>query len=205
MSDTYPVLPLPGLVMFPNLMTQIHTSDPYTQGLKEEIQRFDGKFITTLLVHEGDYFYQTGCLVQMEDFQEDGRGGVVLTIRGLDKFFIEECPITHPVIYAKGKVLKDYSKDKTQANHDAVKLTRLLQRYVFLTQSEPDPILKAISFMSEPSILANFCAHHCYDDAAEKQEFLQTLNINKSVTSAIDAVDKAIQKKLKEHGDTYVY
>jgi ATP-dependent Lon protease len=205
MADAYPVLPLPSVVMFPNLMTQIHTADPYLDLLHEEIQRFDNQFITTMMVKNGDYFYQTGCLVKLEAIEEGPQGTKIMTIRGLQKFFIEQCPITHPVIYAEGKLLSDYCKDENRAVQDALHLTKLLQRFIFLTQNQPEPLLQAVSFMNEASMLSNFCAHYVLDDATEKQEFLQTLNINKRLGWATRMVEGAISDKLKEQTAHHVY
>lgn len=204
-TESYPVLPLPGLVIFPELMTQIQTQDPYLRHLLPEIGRFDNQFIVTMMAKEGEYFFQTGCIVKLEEIEETPNSGVLFTIRGISKFYIEHCPITHPVIYAQGHRLKDYFGNETEAKRNAVNLSRLLQRYIFLTQKNPEPILQAISFMAHPAVLANFCAHYCIEDPAERQNFLQTLDINAAISEAAKRLRRLVDNKMKENGEHRVY
>lgn len=204
-KESYPVLPMPGLVIFPELMTQIQTQDHYLRHLLPEIGRFENQFIVTMMAGEGEYFFQTGCIVQLEELEETPNAALLFTIRGINKFYIEHCPITHPVIYAQGHKLHDYFSNAEEAKKNAINLSRLLQRYIFLTQKTPDPILQAISFMTNPAVLTNFCAHYCIENPAERQNFLQTLDINANIVSAAKKLRSLVDAKMRENGEHRVY
>ncbi len=197
-QHTYPVLPLYNLVMFPHLITAIQTNDPYVQGLLGETSRSNGEFITSLMLEDGEYFHQVGCLVRLEEIEQTDNGMVQITIRGLRKFFIENCPTTQPIVYAEGHYLQDYYESRNQAENSALKLSKLVKRYIFLTNSQPEAMLQAVAFITDPAILSNFCAHYFMENAPHKQDILQSLNIGKRVDEMIQFMSDQVQDKIAE-------
>ena len=199
MEQTYPVLPLRNFVMFPGLLTTIQTADPYVGRLLNELGQHDSKFLVSLMIKDDEYFYQTACLVQMEELETVENSTYQLTIRGLEKFFVEHCPHSDPIMVGKGKVIRDYVMDEDQASGDSMRLSKLIKRYIFLTQAKPEAMLQAVSFINDPAILSNFCCHYFLESPYEKQEYLQILNINRRLQKVANSLEDLVEEKVKEH------
>ncbi|PCJ20042.1 MAG: hypothetical protein COB02_05430 [Candidatus Cloacimonadota bacterium] len=200
-----PVLPLRNFVMFPGLLTSIQTNDPYIVKLLSEIHKFDGEFITSLMIKEDEYFYQTGCLVHLEEIEIAEQGMSVLTLRGLSKFFIDECTTSEPIIMVKGKCLEDYSKETKKSSLACTELSKLLKRYIFLSHPKPQSMLQAVSFINDPDILTNFCAHYFFKDPYEKQDLLHVLNIDKRLDLICKRMKGMIQEQLKSTNQSHIF
>ena len=200
MEQTYPVLPLRNFVMFPGLLTTIQTGDPYVGRLIQELERHESKFLVSLMIKDDEYFYQTACLVLMEKLETVDTSTFQLTIRGLEKFFVDHCPLSDPIMVGKGKIISDYVMNEDQAHDDSMRLSKLIKRYIFLTQAKPEAMLQAVSFITDPSILSNFCCHYFLESPYEKQEYLQILNINRRLQKVANSLEDLVEEKIKEHG-----
>ena len=99
----------------------------------------------------------------------------------------------------KGKVIRDYVMDEDQANGDSMRLSKLIKRYIFLTQAKPEAMLQAVSFINDPAILSNFCCHYFLESPYEKQEYLQILNINRRLQKVANSLEDLVEEKVKEH------
>ena len=202
MDATFPVLPLRNFVMFPGLLTTLQTADPYLITLLSETDKFDGRFLVSLMIRDEEYFHQTCCLSQLEEVDFSQPGMTQVTIRGLNKFFVDGCPSTEPIIFGEGKQLKDYLRDREKAAKDALVLGKQLKRFIFLDQGSPDAMLQAVSFITDPDILTNFCCHYFIEDPFQKQDYLEILNVNKRLTKLIDVLETMIQERLKSHSSS---
>jgi ATP-dependent Lon protease len=205
MNQIYPVLPLRNFVMFPGLLTTIQATDPYILSLLPETEELDGEFLVSLMVKHDEYFYQTTCLSRVEEVDLSQAPLIQLTLRGLSKFQVDTCPSTEPVIFGEGNILEDYYKSQDEARKDALRLGKLIKRYIFLDEARPDALLQAVSFISDPNILTNFCCHYFLDDPYEKQEFLQILNVNTRITKALNFLEIKVNKKIKSDQNILVY
>ena len=205
MSRTYPVLPLRNFVMFPGLLTTIQTTDPYILSLLPETDELDGEFLVSLMVKHDEYFYQTTCLSRVEEVDLSQAPLIQLTLRGISKFQVDTCPSTEPIIFGEGTTLHDYYRNQDDARKDALKLGKLIKRFIFLDESRPDALLQAVSFISDPNILTNFCCHYFVEDPYEKQEFLQILNVNKRIKKALEFLENKVNEKVKSDKNVLVY
>lgn len=199
MEQTYPVLPLRNFVLFPGLMTTIQSPDPYLGQLLKEVPQYGNRFLVSLMIREDEYFYQTCSLASIEEVESAENGLYQLTIRGLSKFFVEDCPKTDPIIYGQGKALQDYYKDEEQAYAQAVALSKLVKRFIFLTSSKPESLLQAVSFITDPNILTNFCCHYFMENPYEKQEILQILDVNRRLKKVDAFLNDLVQAEIKNH------
>ena len=188
--------------MFPGLLTTLQTADPYLARLLGETDKFGGQFLVSLMIKDEEYFHQTCCLSKLEEADFSQAGLTQITIRGLQKFFVDKCPGTEPTIFGEGKVLRDYLKDREKAEKDALILGKQLKRFIFLDQTSPDAMLQAVSFITDPDIITNFCCHYFIEDPFLKQEFLETLNVNKRLIRLIDLLEDMIQEKLRSHSSS---
>lgn len=205
MEESYPVLPLRNFVMFPGLLTTIQTADPYVGRLIHELSRYANRFLVSLMIKDDEYFYQTACLVQMEELEALDNGTFQLTIRGLEKFFVDHCPASEPIMQGHGKIIRDYVMDENQVREDSMRLSKLIKRYIFLTQVKPEAMLQAVSFITDPSILSNFCCHYFLESPYEKQEYLQILNINRRLQKVAVSLEELVEEKVKEHSHAAQY
>lgn len=199
MEQIYPVLPLRNFVMFPGLLTTIQTSDPYVGRLVQELPKHGNQFLVSLMIKDDEYFYQTASLVLMEELETLENGTYQLTIRGLEKFFVDHCPSNEPVMVGQGKIIRDYIMDEDQIREDSMRLSKLIKRYIFLTQVKPEAMLQAVSFITDPSILSNFCCHYFLESPYEKQEYLQILNVNRRLQKVAVSLEELVEDKIKEH------
>ena len=199
MEQTYPVLPLRNFVMFPGLLTTIQTADPYVGRLLNELDHLNKKFLVSLMIKDDEYFYQTACLVLMEELETVDASTFQITIRGLDKFFVDHCPHSDPIMVGKGKIIRDYVMDEDQAHDDSMRLSKLIKRYIFLTQAKPEAMLQAVSFITDPAVLSNFCCHYFLESPYEKQEYLQILNINRRLQKVANNLEDLVEDKVQEH------
>jgi ATP-dependent Lon protease len=190
--------------MFPGLMTTLQTTDPYLISLLSETDSFDGHFLVSLMIKDEEYFHQTCCLSKLEEVDFSQPGMTQVTIRGMSKFFVDQCPSTEPVIFGEGKELRDYYRQRENAEKDALSLGKQLKRYIFLDQTKPDAMLQAVSFITDPNILTNFCCHYFIEDPFEKQSFLESLNVNKRLSRLKEVLERMIREKMRSHSSSGV-
>ena len=179
-----PVMPLPGVLLFPNALLPLHIFEPRFRQMLEQALLADRMLCVALVRPErhhwrtsDDFFpISTIGLIRACVGREDGTSDLILQGMQRVKFtgFDQETPF--PI--ARIKALK--TRTKLTVETDALS-AKVMEFYTQLRNSGrelPEKIDRYLNEMSDPEMLADLIAATFISDAARRQQLLEELDLN---------------------------
>lgn len=179
-----PVMPLPGVLLFPNALLPLHVFEPRFRAMLAHALHADRMLCVALVRPErhhwrtsGDFFQvSTAGLIRACVGRGDGTSDLILQGIRRVKFtgFEQEAPF--PI--ARLQSLK--TRTDLTVETDALS-AKVLEFYTHLKNSGrelPEKIDRYLSEMSDPEMLADLIASTFITDAVRRQQLLEELDLN---------------------------
>ncbi len=182
-ADSYPVLPLRDIVVFPHMIVPLFVGrDKSVRALEQVMQ--DDKHILLAAQKDAanddpteDDIYETGVLANVLQLLKLPDGTVKVLVEGRQRVHITEYLENDRYFEARADLL-----DQTDGDEDAVaalvrSVTTDFERYAKVKKNIPEEALSAISETRNPAKLADLAAGHLGVESDEKQGLLETLDV----------------------------
>ena len=181
---TVPVLPLTGVLLFPNALLPLHIFEPRFRDMLEHALH-DHRMLCIALVRpersqwrtSADFFpVSTVGLIRACVERSDGTSDLIL--QGIRRVKFSEFEQEAPFPIARIKPLKTRARPSVETDALAAKV---LELYTHLKESGrqlPEKIDRYLSEMSDPEMLADLIASTFISDAARRQQLLEELDLN---------------------------
>ncbi|MDD4570113.1 MAG: LON peptidase substrate-binding domain-containing protein, partial [Tepidanaerobacteraceae bacterium] len=182
LNRTIPLLPLRGLLVFPNMVLHFDVGRDKSIGALEEAMIADQKI---LLVAQKDakvdfpdkkQIYSTGTVAKIKQLLKMPQDTIRVLIEGLNRAVIEDYIQIEPFFKVK---IKEVSEGEEKANAEEEALIRsvlnLFERYMDLTKKLPPDILVSLKNVTNPGRFADIVASHLAIKIEDKQMILETL------------------------------
>ncbi len=181
---TVPVMPLAGVLLFPNALLPLHIFEPRFREMLDRALRADRMLCVALVRPERhhwrtseDFFpVSTIGLIRACVGREDGTSDLILQGLQRVKFtgFAQETP--YPV--AQFKPLKTRTRLTVETDALSAKVLEFYGRLRQIGRELPEKVDRYLNEMSDPELLADLIASTLISDAARRQQLLEELDLN---------------------------
>ncbi len=207
-SQSYPVLPLRDIVVFPHMIVPLFVGREKSVRALEEVMQDDKQILLSSQIDPSvddptaDGIYRVGVLANVLQLLKLPDGTVKVLVEGRSRVRIVEYLENEAYFEARAEVLAE-----TDGNPDAVKaLLRSVggefERYSKIKKNIPEEALAAVADTKEANKLADLVAGHLGVDVAQKQELLETLPVDERLEKVFGLMQGEmsvlqVEKKIK--------
>ena len=179
-----PVMPLTGVLLFPNALLPLHIFEPRFRDMLELALR-DDRMLCVALVRPGreqwrtsaDFFpISTVGLIRACVGRSDGTSDLIL--QGIRRVQFSEFEQEAPFPIARIKPLKTQTKPSVETDALAAKALELYGQLKESGRELPEKIDRYLSELSDPEMLADLIASTFVGDPARRQQLLEELELN---------------------------
>ena len=179
-----PVMPLPGVLLFPNALLPLHIFEPrFREMLAHALD--DDRMLCVALVRperqqwrtSDDFFpVSTVGLIRACVGRSDGTSDLIL--QGIRRVKFSEFEQEAPFPIARIKPLKTRTKLTVETDALAAKVLEFYARLKESGRQLPEKVDHYLSEMDDPEMLADLVAATFISDAARRQQLLEELDLN---------------------------
>lgn len=182
-SQTYPVLPLRDIVVFPHMIVPLFVGREKSVRALEAVMDADSPILLAAQKDASvdepteDGIYGTGVLANVLQMLKLPDGTVKVLVEGRERVRIGD--YTDNQDYFEAGIAPVAETDGDQATVTALVRTvsEEFERYVKVRKNIPEEVVSAVADAKEPGKLADLAAGHMGIELARKQELLETLDI----------------------------
>ena len=198
-DDMLIILPVRNLVLFPGTVLPVAISRERSLAAAQEAVRAHGK-IGFLLQHDpetqnpgpGD-LHRIGTVASIVRYVTGQDGTHHLVVQGERRFRVLDFQEGMPFMMARVEYITDAATTSNEVEARALNLKRLASEAVTLLPQAPAELANAIQAVESPSALVDLVASFMDVKALEKQQLLETLNLQ----SRLDRVAELMQKRIE--------
>jgi len=179
-----PVMPLPGVLLFPNALLPLHIFEPrFREMLARALD--DNRMLCVALVKperqqwrtSADFFsVSTVGLIRACIGRSDGTSDLIL--QGIRRVKFSDFEQEAPFPIARIKTLKTRAKLTVETDALATKVVELYTRLKSSERALPEKIDRYLGEMSDPEMLADLIASTFVSGATRRQQLLEELDLN---------------------------
>ncbi len=179
-----PVMPLPGVLLFPNALLPLHIFEPrFREMLARALD--DNRMLCIALVKperqqwrtSTDFFsVSTVGLIRACIGRSDGTSDLIL--QGIRRVKFSDFEQEAPFPIARIKPLKTRAKPTVETDALATKVVELYTRLKSRERALPEKIDRYLGEMSDPEMLADLIASTFVSGATRRQQLLEELDLN---------------------------
>lgn len=199
-NRTIPLLPLRGLLVFPNMVLHFDVGRDKSIGALEEAMVADQKI---LLVAQKDAkvdfptrneIYTTGTVAKIKQLLKMPQDTIRVLIEGVNRAVIENYVQTDPFFKVEIKeVLESDQKADTQEEALMRSVLSLFEHYMNLTKKLPPDIIVSLNNVTNPGRFADIVASHLAIKVEDKQKILETLTFKDRLEVLFKIISQEIE------------
>ena len=184
LPNAVPVMPLPGVLLFPNALLPLHIFEPrFREMLARALD--DHRMLCVALVRpereqwrtSDDFFpVSTVGLIRACVGRSDGTSDLIL--QGIRRVRFSDFEQEAPFPIARIKPLKTRTKLTVETDALAAKVLEFYARLKEAGRELPEKIDRYLSKMNDPEMLADLIAATFISDPARRQQLLEELDLN---------------------------
>ena len=189
-----PLFALPGTVLYPSVSLTFHIFEERYKAMVSDLLDEDRALAVALEETEDAgprEICGVGVITHVEDL-DDGEKNIVIT--GSHRARIEDLLENRPYPTAK---ISPLLPPPAGAGLDqlAAEVRQLALEWIFFQDSEAtQQLIQRIMLVSTPGYLADFVAHHLFEDVALKQEILETVDEGRRLTRVQGVIASALER-----------
>jgi Lon protease-like protein len=179
-----PVMPLPGVLLFPNALLPLHIFEPRFRGMLAHALGDDRMLCVALVRPErqqwrtSDDFFPVSTVGLIRACVERSDGTSDLILQGIRRVKFSDFEQEAPFPIARIKPLKTRTKLTVETDALAAKVLEFYARLKEAGRELPEKIDRYLSEMNDPEMLADLIAATFISDPARRQQLLEELDLN---------------------------
>ena len=182
-TEILPVLPLRDIVVFPHMVVPLFVGRQKSIAALEEVMREDKRILLVAQRNAGDdepsaeTIYEVGTLAQVLQLLKLPDGTVKVLVEGTDRAKVERFTARPEFFEAEISLLPSQAQTGPEADALARTAVQQFESYVKLNKKVPQEVLATLGQITDQSKLADTIAAHLSIKIPEKQELLETVNV----------------------------
>lgn len=195
-----PLLPLRGLLVFPNMVLHFDVGRDKSIGALEEAMVMDQK---VLLVAQKDAkmdfpsedeIYTTGTVAKIKQLLKMPQDTIRVLIEGLNRAVIQKHIQSDPFFKVEVKEVIEGDEEPTYEEEALMRsVMTLFEHYMDLTRKLPPDIIVSLSNVSNPGRFADIVASNLMVKIEDKQKILDALCFKERLESLFKIISKEIE------------
>ena len=182
-SQTYPVLPLRDIVVFPHMIVPLFVGREKSIRALEEVMRSDTYILLATQMNAGDddpaadAIYKVGTLATVLQLLKLPDGTVKVLVEGVERAAIASYRDRTEFYEAEASALVQEHGEKIETEALARSVVTEFEGYVKLNKKVSPEVVGVVSQIDDPSKLADTVASHLAVKIADKQAVLEQKNV----------------------------
>ena len=182
-SQTYPVLPLRDIVVFPHMIVPLFVGRDKSVRALEAVMESDSPILLAAQKDASvdepteDGIYRTGVLANVLQLLKLPDGTVKVLVEGRERVQITEFVPNEDHFEAAAIVLAETDGDAATVTALVRTVADEFERYVKVRKNIPEEVVTAVAEAKESGKLADLVAGHMGIDLDHKQDLLDTLDV----------------------------
>ncbi|SEU02331.1 endopeptidase La [Paracoccus homiensis] len=183
-SQTYPVLPLRDIVVFPHMIVPLFVGREKSVRALEAVMESDRPILlaaqkdASIDEPDEDGIYRAGVLANVLQLLKLPDGTVKVLVEGQERVEITEFVPNEDHFEAGAVVLDEVDGDEATVTALVRTVAEEFERYVKVRKNIPEEVVTAVADAKEPGKLADLVAGHMGIELDKKQDLLGTLDIS---------------------------
>jgi len=197
---TLPLLPLRGLLVFPNTVLHFDVGRNKSIGALEEAMVMDQKILLAAQKDaktdfpDKDEIYAVGTVAKIKQLLKMPQDTIRVLIEGLNRAAIKEYVQTDP--FFKVRVEEIYEEDKKASSEEEAlmrSVMSLFERYMDLTRKLPPDIIISLNGVTTPGRFADTVASQLAIKTEDKQKVLETFCFKKRLELLFQIISQELE------------
>ncbi len=183
LPQSYPVLPLRDIVVFPHMIVPLFVGREKSVRALEEVMADDKQILLSSQIDPSvddpavEGIYKVGVLANVLQLLKLPDGTVKVLVEGKARVKITDFLPNSSFFEARAELLDETPGDSVAAEALQRSVADEFERYAKIKKNIPEEALSAVAETHEPARLADLVAGHLGADVALKQEILETLDV----------------------------
>lgn len=194
-----PVLPVRGMVLFPEMAIPVLVGKDSSKKLVDEALVGD-KLVVIISVKDEtvedpspEYLYSIGTVAQMVKKITLPNDTYQVIIRGIRKVSILEYSQREPYLRARVKALEENLETDKETEAMILNIRKLFQKVIELSSFPPELAVVAMN-VDEPSNLTSLVASNLDISPEQKQQLLETTNLKEALEKVTIFLNQQVEK-----------
>ena len=196
--DTYPVLPLRDIVVFPHMIVPLFVGREKSIRALEEVMKADKFILLATQVNATDddpatdAIFKTGTLASVLQLLKLPDGTVKVLVEGSRRARVGKYVRTDEFYEADAEALADDPLDKVEVEALARSVVSDFENYVKLNKKISPEVVAAVGQISDHAKLADTVASHLVVKIADKQAILETTSVTARLEKCLGLMESEI-------------
>ena len=197
-SDTYPVLPLRDIVVFPHMIVPLFVGREKSIRALEEVMKGDKYILLATQMNASDddpatdAIFKTGTLATVLQLLKLPDGTVKVLVEGSARALIEDYSRTDDYYEASAAVIADDTGEKVEVEALARSVISEFEGYVKLNKKVSPEVVTAVGQIEDYSKLADTVASHLAIKISDKQAILEMPAVAKRLEKCLALMESEI-------------
>jgi len=211
-QDTYPVLPLRDIVVFPHMIVPLFVGREKSVRALEEVMQDDKQILLSSQIDPtiddptSDGIYRIGVLANVLQLLKLPDGTVKVLVEGRARVRIDAFTGTEEFFEARVSPLAETEGDAASVQAMTGMVGDEFARYAKVKKNIPEDALTNVSEATDPARLADLVSGHLGIEVGQKQELLETLDVSERLEKvyglmqgemSVLQVEKKIKSRVK--------
>lgn len=182
-ANELPVLPLRGVIVFPNMVVHLDVGREGSINALDEAMLRDSKILLVaqkkaqIDAPEPGDLYRVGTVVNIKQVLKLPGGTLRVLVEGLNRARIKDILQTEPFYKATYEELEESDFKNAETEALARHLQLQFEQYVKLSKKVPSEVLSTVTETEEPGRLADIAASHLTLKTEQKQDVLEAVSV----------------------------
>ena len=207
-SQSYPVLPLRDVVVFPHMIVPLFVGREKSVNALEAVMDENKQILLASQKDPGDDtpdadgIYETGVLASVLQLLKLPDGTVKVLVEGQNRVHVTQYIDNADYFEAEAVALEETIGDVTVAEALVRSVSQEFEKYAKIRKNIPDEALSAVAETNEPAKLSDLVAGHLGIEREQKQELLEVLSISERLEKLYELMQSEmsvlrVEKKIK--------
>jgi len=182
-QNTYPVLPLRDIVVFPHMIVPLFVGREKSVRALEEVMQDDKQILLSAQIDPAvddpteDGIYTQGVLANVLQLLKLPDGTVKVLVEGRERVQVDGYTRTEEFFEAEATTLEETLGDEDTINALLRSVAEEFERYAKVKKNIPEDALTTVAEAQEPAKLADLVSGHLGIEVHQKQDLLETLSV----------------------------
>src|SRR6058998_2704207 len=196
--DSYPVLPLRDIVVFPHMIVPLFVGRKKSIGALEEVMRSDTFILLATQKNASDdkpataAIYEIGTLASVLQLLKIPDGTVKVLVEGTQRAKVVKYTDCSEYYEAEAVALGDTMGERVETEALARSATTEFESYVKLNKKVPTEVVGVVQQIEDYAKLANTIASHLALKIPDRQAILETTAVTERLEKVLGLIDSEI-------------
>ncbi len=195
-----PVLPLRGVVVYPQTVIPLTVGQPRSIRLVDEVAASDNKLIALITAKDPelempgpDDIYRVGTLASIHRLFRAPDGTIRMLVQGIQRIYLDEITVTEPYLRGRVHAHPEISEETLEVEALSRNIVAMFQRLGELVPNIPGELISSALSLSDPLQLVYAISTYVRIDLADAQQILEIDSVEAKLRHLMGILSKELE------------